>query len=188
LKRQPLPRLLTDLWISLEELPHPPAVLEVRQVVWAALGTANPPGALNSGIRHLKHRAATLRNVRSWLDNPLVMAAAGRGGAHWTLSRWRIALDAIMAGQAPHAAFGMSAPGRRHSATFSLHDNLAAYVEHAVRNGGAAGPTMGTIQAVLKNRAPGDREIRWARKKIGALSNDDVAAMAEVTRQLLKLP
>ena len=189
---QPLARAVTDLWWAIEDEAHPESALRVRQVVFDALQDPKPRSALNLGLRHLKARNPTLRDLRRWLDSDAVGAAASRGGAHWALVEWRDALDAILCGVRPHVAFGMARRGRRHATGFSDCDNLAAYVEHRFRAGGRGrglvAAIMKDVEGVMGNRTPDARTLRSARKKLSCVSDVDVKEMTDVHRGRYGLP
>ena len=185
---QRLPKAVTDLLIALDDLPKPEAVVAVQHIVVRALEAPNPAGMLNLSLRRLKQRASTLQFVRRWLDEPAVVAAAQRAGAHWTLARWRDALDAIAAGSKPHEAFGMARAGRRSSPAFSPCDDLAAYVQHRVRGGAAVAAVLADVRPIVGNRMPDDRVLRAARAKLANLADADLKALADVARRKLKLP
>jgi hypothetical protein len=185
---QPLATAITRFWLAMDSVPHPAAALAARIVVFNALVASKPRGAFNLGIRRLKQRRKTLQSLRVWLEQPEVIAAARRCGAHWARLEWQKAIIRMMDGTPAHVAFGMDRAGRLENTGFSHCDNISAYVEHRVRTGSSFKSVMSDVRSVLKNRAPDERTIRWARKKWSYLSDFDLAAMSIVSRGLLNLP
>jgi len=195
----PIPSAATDVWFAIEHLGLPPFTQSVMQACMPPPNGLDQRDGLDAAFGKLS--VATLTRTRARLDVPHIAAAAATHGAHWSLVRNRQALDAILAGAVPHAAFGMAKRGCVHMRNFSEKDNIAAYVENWVRTKGKAKPAWAEVEAwwykkvsEAFNAGREDpkscdvRTIRWARTKLRALDDSDIAAMACVSAALLGLP
>lgn len=186
---QSLPRALADLWWALDEIPMPSDAAVVRDIVIEALQALNPRGTLNLGLRRLRGRRQVLERVRTWLESPEIVRAANSGGAAWSHRVWADAVEAMLGGVKPSEAFGMSAKGRRPSMGFSAADNVAAWVEHQVRQGQPPGAVHEIVRTHLKSRAPADQVIYAKRAKLTRrLSDPDIHEMAKCAAIMEGLP
>jgi hypothetical protein len=147
----------------------------------AALVAPNPPGTLNLGLRRLRDRRAVLEATRDYLCRADVVREVALAGADWARSAWLTALGEILSGAKPSVAFGMSAPGRRHSPSFSNIDNIAVWVEHQVRQGRRPVDVMRQLRTAAGHGSgiPDERVIRAKREALDALSDEDIREMAQ---------
>jgi hypothetical protein len=201
---QRLPASIIHPWIIFQGGPVlqgkkvfiPPEVSAVFEVIKQASSSNNPSGALNLGMRRLKQKTPTLTAFVNWLSDPQVYEIAQSLGVSWTIPIWHAAIGKILAGSKAHKAFGLDAPGKRRSYSFSDCENIALYFEHRRLQGDAEARIMKDIQDALKNRAPDRRTIRDAQYRLTrdkctgnlTLSPQDLADMAKASRCLLDLP
>jgi hypothetical protein len=162
--------------------------MEIRDLAYAARLVPNSRGAFNLGIARLKNKDETLTSLKAWLETPAVIELANSKGMGWARSSWSDATDNLQNRAKGHEAFGNNKPGHPPQKTFSLHDNVAAYVEHRVRSRHQVDQIMEDVRQVLGNGTPSERVLRRCRQRLGHLSDDDIANMAADSRTILKLP